>query len=45
MAPIVKIVFPGFKPVCVVNLILCDSKSKKIKGFGEFPRNLIKEYD
>jgi hypothetical protein len=25
--------------------ILCDSKAKKLKGFGEFPQNLVKEYD
>jgi hypothetical protein len=25
--------------------ILCDSKAKKLKGFGEFPQKLIKEYD
>ena len=25
--------------------ILCDSKAKKIKGFGEFPKNLVEEYD
>ena len=25
--------------------ILCDSKAKKLKGFGEFPKKLIEEYD
>ena len=25
--------------------ILCDSKSKKQKGFGEFPQKLVKEFD
>ena len=25
--------------------ILCDMKSKKQKGFGEFPKELVKEYD
>jgi len=25
--------------------ILCDSKAKKLKGFGDFPQKLIKEYD
>jgi hypothetical protein len=25
--------------------ILCDSKSKKLKGFGEFPQKLIKGFD
>jgi hypothetical protein len=25
--------------------ILCDIKSRKQKGFGEFPKELIKEYD
>ncbi len=25
--------------------ILCDSKTRKLKGFGEFPQRLIKEYD
>ncbi len=25
--------------------ILCDSKARKLKGFGEFPQRLIKEYD
>lgn len=25
--------------------ILCDMKSRKQKGFGEFPKELIKEYD
>jgi hypothetical protein len=25
--------------------ILCDAKSKKQKGFGEFPLKLIKEFD
>ena len=24
---------------------LCDSKARKLKGFGEFPQRLIKEYD
>ena len=25
--------------------ILCDTKSKKQKGFGEFPKELVKEFD
>jgi len=25
--------------------ILCDMKSRKQKGFGEFPKELVKEYD
>jgi hypothetical protein len=25
--------------------ILCDSKAKKLKGFGEFPKEMIKEFD
>ena len=25
--------------------ILCDSKAKKLKGFGDFPQKLVKEYD
>jgi hypothetical protein len=25
--------------------ILCDSKARKLKGFGEFPKKLVKEYD
>lgn len=25
--------------------ILCDSKSKKLKGFGDFPSKSVKEYD
>ena len=25
--------------------ILCDSRSRKMKGFGEFPKELSKEYD
>jgi hypothetical protein len=25
--------------------VLCDSKARKLKGFGEFPQRLIKEYD
>jgi hypothetical protein len=25
--------------------ILCDSKAKKLKGFGDFPQKLIKEFD
>ena len=25
--------------------ILCDSRAKKLKGFGAFPQKLIKEYD
>lgn len=25
--------------------ILCDSKAKKLKGFGDFPKELIKEFD
>ena len=25
--------------------ILCDSKAKKLKEFGVFPQNLVKEYD
>ena len=25
--------------------VLCDSSSKKLKGFGEFPQNLATEYD
>jgi len=25
--------------------ILCDSKAKKLKGFGDFPQQLVKEYD
>lgn len=25
--------------------ILCNAKSKKQKGFGEFPQNIIKEFD
>jgi len=24
---------------------LCDSKARKLKGFGEFPQKIIKEYD
>jgi hypothetical protein len=25
--------------------ILCDSKAKKLKGFGDFPQKMVKEYD
>lgn len=25
--------------------VLCDIKSKKQKGFGEFPKEMVKEYD
>lgn len=25
--------------------ILCDSRAKKLKGFGDFPKELIKEFD
>ncbi len=25
--------------------ILCDSRAKKLKGFGDFPQKLVKEYD
>ena len=25
--------------------ILCDSRAKKLKGFGDFPQELIKEFD